>query len=477
MIGITAYGVYVPLWRMRRDLISAGKKGEKAVASFDEDSLTMAVAAADNCLADRNRQSIDGLFFASTTSPYKEKLVSTIIAAALDLPKEILTADFTNSLRGGTIAMKSAIDAVKAGSAKQVLVVVADCRLGAPGSDFEHNCGDGAAAFIIGDQEVVAGVEGYHSRFSEIMDIWRAESDQFVRSGEERFVQSQGYQRVVPASISGLMNQKNLTSQDFAKAIVNGTTARRQKDICGAVGFDPKTQVQDGLFDTIGNTGAALTPMLLAYALEQAGPNELFLVANYGDGCDAFVLRTTELAGKAQNRMKVKDLIEAKRMLPDYKTYLEWRGLLTIQRLSRPLVAPISIAALWRDQQHILPFHGGKCRVCGTIQYPPQRVCAKCQAKDEFEAVRLSGQRGTVFTYSLDYLSSGIEPPPVAITVFDFEGGGRAQLMMADRLFSEVKVGMPVEMTFRKYFSHEGIHNYIWKTMPVRGALQTGGKE
>lgn len=477
MIGITAYGVYVPLWRMRRDLISAGKKGEKAVASFDEDSLTMAVAAADNCLADRNRQSIDGLFFASTTSPYKEKLVSTIIAAALDLPKEILTADFTNSLRGGTIAMKSAIDAVKAGLVKQVLVVVADCRLGAPGSDFEHNCGDGAAAFIIGDQEVVAGVEGYHSRFSEIMDIWRAESDQFVRSGEERFVQSQGYQRVVPASISGLMNQKNLTSQDFAKAIVNGTTARRQKDICGAVGFDPKTQVQDGLFDTIGNTGAALTPMLLAYALEQAGPNELFLVANYGDGCDAFVLRTTELAGKAQNRMKVKDLIEAKRMLPDYKTYLEWRGLLTIQRLSRPLVAPISIAALWRDQQHILPFHGGKCRVCGTIQYPPQRVCAKCQAKDEFEAVRLSGQRGTVFTYSLDYLSSGIEPPPVAITVFDFEGGGRAQLMMADRLFSEVKVGMPVEMTFRKYFSHEGIHNYIWKTMPVRGALQTGGKE
>ena len=217
--------------------------------------------------------------------------------------------------------------------------------------------------------------------------------------------------------------------------------------------------------------------MLLAYALEQAGPNELLLVSNYGDGCDAFVLKTTDLAGKARNKMKVKDLLAAKQMVPDYRTYLEWRGLLTIQRLSRPLVAPISVAALWRDQQHILPFHGGKCRVCGTIQYPPQRVCAKCQAKDDFEAVRLSGQRGTVFTYSLDYLSSGIEPPPVAITVFDFEGGGRAQLMMADRLFSEVKVGMPVEMTFRKYFSHEGIHNYIWKTMPVRGALQTGGKE
>ena len=212
MIGITAYGVYIPLWRIRRDLLSAGKKGEKAVASFDEDSLTMAVAAADNCLADRDRQSIDGLFFASTTSPYKEKLVSTIIAAALDLPKEILTADFTSSLRAGTIAMKSALDSVKAGSAKQILVVVADCRLGAPGSDFETNCGDGAAAFIIGDQKIVAGIEGYYSRFSEIMDIWRAEGDQFIRSGEERFVQSQGYQKAVPR---GPLRVNEATEPDF----------------------------------------------------------------------------------------------------------------------------------------------------------------------------------------------------------------------------------------------------------------------
>jgi uncharacterized OB-fold protein len=243
------------------------------------------------------------------------------------------------------------------------------------------------------------------------------------------------------------------------------------------MGFDPKTQVQDGLFDTVGNTGAALTPMLLAHALEQAKPDQLFLAANYGDGCDAFIFKTTERVEKVQNnRMTVEDQLAAKRMVPDYKTYLEWRGLLTIQRLSRPLVAPISVSALWRDQHFILPFHGGKCQVCGTVQYPPQRVCTKCHAKDKFDAVRLAGKRGTVFTYSMDYLSSGLEPPPVVITVFDFEGGGRALLMMTDRDLGEVKVGMPVEMTFRRYFSHEGIHNYIWKTMPVRSELLTGGK-
>ena len=95
---------------MKRALISKRLKGERAVASFDEDSLTMAVAAATNCLDGVDRQTIDGLFFASTTSPYKEKLASSIIAAALDLPKDISTADFTNSLRSGTMAMKSAMN-------------------------------------------------------------------------------------------------------------------------------------------------------------------------------------------------------------------------------------------------------------------------------------------------------------------------------------------------------------------------------
>jgi 3-hydroxy-3-methylglutaryl CoA synthase len=476
MIGITAYGAYIPLWRMRRDLIAPGRTGEKAVAGFDEDSITMAVAAADNCLAGIDRQAIGGLFFASTTSPYKEKLVSSIIAAALDLPKDIRTADFANSLRAGTIAMKAAMDAVCAESAKQIMVVVADCRLGAPGSDFEYNCGDGAAAFVIGSKEVAASVEGFHSTSSEIMDIWRADGDQFIRSGEERFVQSQGYQKVVPPTVNRLMKAKNLTSKDFAKVIMNGSTSRRQRDICRTLGFDPKTQVQDGMFDNVGNTGTALTPMLLASALEQAQPDQLFLVASYGDGCDAFVLKTTERVGRAENKISVKDQLAAKRMVPDYKTYLEWRGLLTMQRLSRPLIAPISVSALWRDQHFILPFHGAKCQVCGTIQYPPQRVCTRCHTKDKFDAVRLAGKRGTVFTYSMDYLSSGLEAPPVVITVFDFQGGGRALLMMTDRDLGEVKVGMPVEMTFRRYFTHEGIHNYIWKTMPIRRELLPGGK-
>ena len=55
MTGIASYGAYIPYFRLSRAEIGkawggGGGKGERAVASYDEDSLTMAVAAARDCL-------------------------------------------------------------------------------------------------------------------------------------------------------------------------------------------------------------------------------------------------------------------------------------------------------------------------------------------------------------------------------------------------------------------------------------------
>src|SRR3989304_790249 len=125
MIGIVSYGAYVPLRRL-----GTGPQGEKAVANWDEDSLTMAVAAAIDCLGKIERKTIDGFYFASTTPPYGEKLAATTAAWALDLRHDILTADIADSLRAGMGAIKMAEDAVKAGSAKNFLVTASDLRLG-----------------------------------------------------------------------------------------------------------------------------------------------------------------------------------------------------------------------------------------------------------------------------------------------------------------------------------------------------------
>ena len=141
MFGIVSYGAYIPYYRLGWDEIArawggTAPKGEKAVANYDEDSTTMGVEAAINCLGPVDRKEIDGLYFATTTAPYREKQSSSLMAAALDLREDILTSDFTNSLRAGTIAIKTALDVIKAGSAGKILVVSADCRIGAPKSQF-----------------------------------------------------------------------------------------------------------------------------------------------------------------------------------------------------------------------------------------------------------------------------------------------------------------------------------------------------
>ena len=132
MAGIVSYGAYIPRYRLGKETSGWGLPIEKAVANFDEDSITMAVAAGIDCINGSDRNKVDALLFATTTSPYIEKQGASIIAAAVDLQRNILTNDITNSLRAGTLAMRSALDSIMAGTAGQVMVTAADCRLGPP---------------------------------------------------------------------------------------------------------------------------------------------------------------------------------------------------------------------------------------------------------------------------------------------------------------------------------------------------------
>ena len=245
MGGIISYGAYVPLYRLGWDEIAKawGKRaplGEKAVANYDEDSITMGVEAAINCLDSENRKEIDGLYFATTTAPYKEKQSSTIIAAALDLRDDILTYDCTNSLRAGTIAFQAALDTLKAGSANKILVISSDCRIAAPKSDSERLFGDGAAAFVLGFENPAVTVEGSYSISSEFMDVWRTEDDPFPRSWEERFVITEGYMKTVHKCISGIIDKYELNAEDLTKVVLYGPDPGSHSRTARSLGFDLK---------------------------------------------------------------------------------------------------------------------------------------------------------------------------------------------------------------------------------------------
>ena len=466
-VGIKAFGAHIPRYRLGKERVGGGSAQEKAVANFDEDSVTMAVAAGIDCLRGMDRSQVDGLLFATTTPPYAEKQCASIIAAALDLRKDIFAADVTGVLRAGTNAVKMALDAIAAGSAKQVLVVAADMRLAGPRGDAERNIGDGAAAVLVSRGDVVATVEGSYFVTETMLDTWRSQGDTFIRSWEDRFVVEEGLQRVVPEAVGAFMQKYKLTPRDFARACFYAPDARRSTEMGRRLGFAPE-QLQDHLFGKVGNTGAAYPLMLLVGALESAKPGDRVLVASYGDGSDVFAFQATESISGARQCRGVARQISAKKTLASYETYARWRDVWTSEGAARRPTPPMpSLTALWRESDANIRLYGGRCRKCAMLQYPPQRVCANCLTLDQWEPVRLSDKGATVFTYSMDYLA-GTTDVPMVLTVLNFDGGGRMLCIMTDRELDEVKIGMPVEMSFRKLRVVGGVHNYYWKSVPVR---------
>jgi 3-hydroxy-3-methylglutaryl CoA synthase len=467
MVGIKAFGAYVPRYRLGKDTAGWGSSSEKAVANFDEDSVTMAVAAGMNCLKGVDRGTIDGILFATTSPPYAEKQCAAIIATALDLRRDIFAADITGVLRAGTTALKMGMDSVSAGSARQVLVIASDARLATPRGEMERNLGDGAGAVLLAQDGVAATIEGVHSITENMLDMWRSQGDSFVRSWEDRFMNEEGLERILPDAVGGFMQKYDLTPKDFSRVAFYSPDARRHSQLGRRMGL-AQEQMQDPLFGKVGNTGAAYPLMLLISALEESADGDLLLTASYGDGSDVLSFRVNEGIEALRDRLGVSRQVESKAVLPSYETYARWRDVWTSDAAARrPAPASPSVTALWRESDQNIRLYGARCNQCGSIQYPPQRVCTICQVKDDSEPFRLSDQRGTVFTYSMDYLASTTDTPLV-ITVVNFECGGRMLCMMTDRELDELQVGMPVQMSFRKLRVVNGIHNYYWKSTPVR---------
>ena len=467
MPGIVSYGAYVPPTRLAFATIGGrpAKEGgpEKAVAWNDEDAVTMAVSAAVNCLRDFDRARVDTVYFASTTHAFREKQAAAIVARALDLRRDLHCSDFAGSLRSGTAALRAAADAVAAGTARCALVVASDCRMGAPGSGLERSGGDGAAAFLVTDGDVVARLDAVHSIADEIVDLWRGEGDAFVHSWEDRFVVQEGYVPRLVEAVRGLLEKTGTAAGDYAKVALYGPDQRSFATVARKLGV-PAGALCEPLFGRLGNAGAAFAPLLLAAALEDAKPGERLLVANYGDGADALALTTTEHVQKLEPRRGVSWHLERRRPVASYDHYLKARGL-NAAEWEAPAGPGLSATIHFRDRDSNLGFCGQKCRKCGAVQFPVQRVCESCFAKDDFEPYRLSDRTGRLVTYTLDFFFPTPEPPTV-VAIVDIDGA-RVHMQVANLAAEDVKTGLALEFELRRIHQAGGRPNYYWKASPA----------
>ncbi len=471
MAGIVSYGSYIPTIRIDRKIIAeawgrGAVKGERSVANNDEDSITMAVEAGLNTIHQMDRNTIDGLFFATTTSPYIEKMNTSLIATAMDLGTQIVTSDFTNSMRSGTAALRAALASVTAKNTKKHLVAAADQRLSYPKSDDEQMFGDAAAAILLGDDDIVAEYEGDFSVCHEIMDIWRTPEDKYVKTWEKRFVLEHGITANIKKVVKGILEKYNVKPEDIAKIIIPAPDSRTCMKLAKSLGFNPETQVQDLLLMNVGLCGTAHPLIMLVNALETANPCDLILLTSYGDGADAFLFRATDNIKKKVNRKSLAALIQNKIMLTAYGRFLSYKNVVEPQP-GEPFRLMPSATATYREQPSTIRCHGSKCRKCGCTAFPIQRICYNCRSRDEYEEVRLSDKTGKMFTFTRDNMAGRSDDPVVVQAVVDLEGDIRFYGLMTDCDPAAVELEQEVEMTFRKFYDGAGFHNYYWKLRPV----------
>lgn len=456
--GIVAAAGYLPYRRLDRTTIAAvagggGGKGQRTVASYDEDATTMGVEAARLALREVPGVVPDTVRFATVAPAYLDRTNATAIHAALRLPRSSAAYDDLGSVRSAMGALRAAF-----GDGGTSLVVAADVRSGLAGGPDEAAFGDGAAALVIDEgsrSPVLVALESWASRTEEFVDRWRVPGEVRSRVWEERF----GELRYLPLggdALAAALEGAGLSAGDVDHLVVAGTHGRAVRSVAAKSGVDPG-RVVDDLSSSVGNTGAAHPFLLLASVLERAAPDEVVVLLVLADGAEAVVLRTTAALAERSPARQVSDQLAGGALVP-YGKYLAWRGVLPVEPPRRPEPARTSSSAAARSTDWKFGLVGSEDEA-GGIHLPPSPLDPLPHPMAE--------ATGTVTTFTVDRLSYSPSPPTV-FAVVDFDGGGRLPVELTDVDAEQVAIGDRVEMTFRKLFTADGIHNYFWKARPVR---------
>jgi 3-hydroxy-3-methylglutaryl CoA synthase len=425
MIGITRLSTYFPRRRLDRALIAKAwgsrAAGARTVAGVDEDALTMAVEAGAEGLGDSDAQAIDAVYFASTSAPYHEKQIASLVATALDCRRDVVVADFAGSVRSGLTALRSALDAVAAGTVRSALVTVADTRLAEPESELEATLGDGAAAVLVGRDGVVAELVASASVAEEFTHLYRTDVQRYVQVADARFGAQYGYAIVVPEAVRAALAKANVAPAEVAKLVLAAPDARTAADAAKKAGIDPATRLVPGLVTEAGVLGTPDALVLLSRALESAAAGDVIVVAAYGEGADALVFRATGALAAARPVPVVERLADGM-PLASYEKYLKARNVIPVDYQGEPFPTYLE----WKELKQDMRLYGSRCQACGLVQYPMARVCLGCKTREQLVDHKLA-RRGVVFTYTIDNLAPVAEHP-MPMLVIDLDGGGRVYL-------------------------------------------------
>lgn len=483
MTGIIASGAYIPRLRLQRSAIHRANqwfapglkglaKGERAIANWDEDVVTMAVEAARDCLAGRDRDDIAGICLASTSAPFADRQNAGIVKEALNLPDAVSSLDIGGSRKAGTGALLQALRAAS-GDDRKTLVVAGEQHRSQPGSETEMTDGDAAAALLVGRDEVVARFLGSHSVTLDFVDHFRGANAEFDYGWESRWVRSEGYQGIVGAAIREALDRLECGADDIDHFILPVALRGVAASVAKRAGIKAEA-VRDNLDAVVGHAGCAHPLLMLAETLAQAGPGERILVVGFGQGADILLFETTDRirdtrsgAGGGQG---IAGWLKRAQAEENYMKYLSFRGHLQMDRGMRAeLDQKQPLTALYRNRKTVLGLVGARCTQTGTVQYPRSEIAVAGNAttRAPMEDYPLADIPARVVSFTADRL--GYTPdPPGYYGLVDFDGGGRMVCEFTDVGPEGLDVGQPMRMAFRIKAVDErrDFTRYFWKAVP-----------
>jgi 3-hydroxy-3-methylglutaryl CoA synthase len=482
MVGITGFGAYVPRLRLQRSAMAkanawlnpglAGKaKGERAMANWDEDAITMAVEAARDLLGpEDDRSHVNALYFASTTGAYADRLNAGIVSAALALETSVQTADFTGSQRAGMTALAQALCAAPSGNAN-ILVAAADKRKAKAGSTQELEFGDAGAAMLVGTQDVIAEWIGGASSSVDFVDHFRGAGEEFDYNWEERWIRDEGFSKLVPPVIERALNSAGVKADEVAHFILPSTFKGVPEGLAKRLKIKPEA-VRDALGVTVGEAGCAHALLMLAHCLETAQPGQVIVAAQFGQGVEALVFRVTDKIKDFKPRRGLSRWLANRKEETNYMKWLVFNGLVEWDRGMRAEKDnKTALTTLYRYNDQILGLVGGRCTETGTVQFPRTRLSVNPNntTVDTQEPYKFAERKAEVLTWSADFLTYAMSPPN-HYGMMVFEGGGRIMMDITDVDQGEVDTGMGVRMAFRikETDDQRGFTRYFWKAVPER---------
>lgn len=335
-VGITGYGAYVPIYRLKASEVNRVWGGfgapveEKSVVALDEDTITISVECAKQAI---KRASIDpveiGAVYVGTESkPYAVKPSGTIVAEAVGATPSVLTADYEFACKAGTEAMQNCIGLVGSGMHKYAMAIGADTAQGKPADALEYTASCGGAAYIFAEKssDTIAWIEASYSFVTDTPDFWRRAKEMYPSHGG-RFTGEPAYFKHILGASKGILDETGYKPNEFKYAIFHQPNTKFPINAARALGFNID-QISPGLISPkVGNTYAGSTLLGLAATLDIAEPGDRILAVSYGSGSgsDAFVITVQDAIIMKRDGPKVVTFIDRKKYV-DYSTYLRYRG-------------------------------------------------------------------------------------------------------------------------------------------------------